>query len=424
LIQGDYYRAIEGNYDKAIEVYNKLLELDPDNSFVHNGIALMYSNLEDWDKAIEHLEVCRKNKAEFIGYYVNLANYYEIKGMYKEARETYRDYTRNFSDDARVHARIADSYVFEGKYDLALEELDKAFALDKVSRNKGRIYQLQGDFDEAEKEIKKYLEEEKERSKLSGRRWLEIHYRNLGQFEKALEQAQHGLELSEKSGQPAWKSWFYFQIGYYYFKRGKLEEALQKFNKVWDIASKNNLKGDKRSALYWKARTFLEMKSMDEALSVAEELKQIIESSTNPKNKRDYYNLLGMIEIEKKDFPKAIKYFERAYSSKPAQSNWINNHALYVFPLGLAYFNSGNLDKSLGEYEKIIGMTAGRLWYGDLYAMSFYMLGKIYEKKEMMSEARQNYEKFLDLWKNADPGIAEIEDAKKRLAGLKNSQIS
>jgi len=47
------------------------------------------------------------------------------------------------------------------------------------------------------------------------------------------------------------------------------------------------------------------------------------------------------------------------------------------------------------------------------------MLGKIYEEQVDTAKAIDNYEKFLDLWKDADLGIAEVEDAKKRLAGLK-----
>jgi hypothetical protein len=35
------------------------------------------------------------------------------------------------------------------------------------------------------------------------------------------------------------------------------------------------------------------------------------------------------------------------------------------------------------------------------------------------ARAIEHYEKFFDLWKDADPGFAEVEDVKKRLAGLK-----
>lgn len=55
---------------------------------------------------------------------------------------------------------------------------------------------------------------------------------------------------------------------------------------------------------------------------------------------------------------------------------------------------------------------------GDYYAKSYYWLGKIFQKKGERSRAVVNYETFLDLWKDADSGIFELEDVRSQLASL------
>ncbi|UCE42321.1 MAG: tetratricopeptide repeat protein, partial [Candidatus Aminicenantes bacterium] len=126
------------------------------------------------------------------------------------------------------------------------------------------------------------------------------------------------------------------------------------------------------------------------------------------------------IELEEENYTKAIEYFKKAISLLPFQSSpWFDSHAVFIDPLALAYYKSGDIKAAQLEYEKIIHLTSGRISYGDIYAKSFFMLGKIYEQQGDTAQAIKNYEKFLDLWKDADPGIAEVEDARKRLAGLK-----
>ena len=41
--------------------------------------------------------------------------------------------------------------------------------------------------------------------------------------------------------------------------------------------------------------------------------------------------------------------------------------------------------------------------------------------ERLVGKAIEHYEKFLALWKDADPGIAEVDEARKRLKELEKS---
>src|SRR2546421_702446 len=61
------------------------------------------------------------------------------------------------------------------------------------------------------------------------------------------------------------------------------------------------------------------------------------------------------------------------------------------------------------------GMPAFLHWY----PRSFYLLGRAQELAGNAVDALATYDRFLDLWKDADPEIKELQDAKARAAGLR-----
>jgi tetratricopeptide (TPR) repeat protein len=402
-IQADFYSRSEKTYDKAFEAFEKLLEIYPDEIGARNNLAVRYSSIGEDQKAIEHYEIAiKKYKTDLIYSYTNLASEYEDLGLFNKAKEAYEEYLNNFQDSAFIHQRLSRHYRYQGKYDLAFEEMDKAFALAPTDWGnfsvKGDIYLYIGDLKKAEEEYRKLLEKEELSANTWGMQRLSWLFALQGRFKDAIEMTKRGLKHAEEIGEKTWIQGASRGLSYLERRSGNPDRALELLNKIWESAVEDENYSDQRSVLFNMGLTYLEMKSIDEAQKTAERLKKMIEQGMNKKLIRNYYALMGEIEREKNNYSKAIEFSKKVL---PLLSGTSGSHLPLAYHTGLAYYKAGDLEN------------------GDLYAKSFYMLGKIYEQQGNRGKATENYEKFLDLWKNADPGIAEVEDARKRLAGLR-----
>jgi tetratricopeptide (TPR) repeat protein len=205
------------------------------------------------------------------------------------------------------------------------------------------------------------------------------------QHSRLMKQLKIGAQLAEEYGEKVGAWQLRRLLTYIQIQSGTPGEALKELDKMWIAAVEDNNSSWQRFVWLRRGIAHAEMNSMDEAHKAANELKDLLEQAAKKKLMRDYHYLTGLIELKKKNYSGAIE----------------------------------NLDKAQEYYDRITQLTVPRYFFSDCYVKSFYMLGQIFEQKGWAGKAIENYEKFLDFWKNANPGIIEVEDAKKKLAGLK-----
>ena len=421
LIQAGYYSFSEKTYLNAIEAYEKLVETYSDMKFKAN-LAFLYARIGEIDKAIKLNETyIREDGSRTFLAYAELMDRYVEKSWFEKALEAGREYIRDVSDGAPMRLSIARIYQIMGQLDLASAELDKAEVLDPLNADNSAVrgYQLilQGDFQSAEEEFLKNLGAEADIVRKNATGNLCVLYIAQGRFKKALEVCEQRLALAEKTGESSWAEWAYLYMSDALRAFGDLPGALKYAEEALKVAKALDDPGDLRSGLWTKGVAQAEMNDIPGAQKTAEELQKSLEGS--PIKDTTYPVLLARIELARGNYKAAVAAAEKSLSMWPPSDPRIPAH--YYEPLARAYFEKGDLDAARSVHEKILALTTGRFDCGDVYARSFYMLGIIAEKKGDKAAAIERYDKFLDLWKDADPGIPEVEVAKKRRAGLKGN---
>ena len=415
-IQGEFYRTSYKTHDKAIAAYHKLLELYPDDIEGNNNLAMLYDKIGELDKAIEQYEISIRNRDSGIRPYLALAGLYRRTGRYEKSLGVCEKYLKNFPDNVEIHFRMARAYLYQGEYDTALKEVDKAFSLNpnhpEIQSTKLYILRCKGEFGKIEEEMHKRLDSTNQKVRYNALMGLARLYMLQGRFEEMKEMAIQGLGLWEK----AEESWMDRNMRYFlssvYWISGQPELALEELDKIRKSAAEDERLEGQTDSLWDQVEIYLEMHRVDEALKKMDEIKIVLQEAA-PRQYRIFHHLMGLIELERENYSKAIESLKKANSLQPGA------HKVGTYSLAMAYDKSGDFTRAISEYEKIILSPVGLDYYGINFIKSFYTLGKIYEHQGNKSKAIEHYEKFLDLWKDADPDIHEVIDAKKRLAELK-----
>ena len=413
-----------GKFGGAEESYKRILELYPEDWLANYYLGELYLlGMEEWEKARELFLENRRNKVDFVRNYQYLATTYEFEGLYDEAIETYNYYLDNFSNSSRLRERLASAYLCKGQLDMALEKVNKALSLTQSTGGnwlKGAILMCMEDWLKAEGEFLRLISEGKEYAPLVGLEGIGHMLRTKGKLKKSVEQYEEGLRKARIEKYGDYVAIFLHHLAYTNFQQGNFKKALNDCDKALELPT-----GQRRQVRFQFLKGYIYIRggSITDAQDAAEDIKNLLVNDVDNKLIRYYFLLMGLIECGKNNYKNAEKYQTQALSLLPFPhyyaQRW-DDHAVFFDALGRTYLQSGELDKAQKQYERIISLTEGRLNFGIIYARSYYILGQIFEQKDWKGKAIENYEKFLDLWKDADPGIPEVEDARKRLVGLKS----
>ena len=290
---------------------------------------------------------------------------------------------------------------------------------------KGRIYLLKGDFSLAKEQLHMLLKRNERGAKLSAYQDLGNLHMLQGKYRESIDWFKQGIQRAEELNEIKRKSEFHLNLAYLYLKVGDCDAAQNRCDQAWAGAIKSEAMDMQRLALLIQGMCHLQKGEVAEAEQAAQRLKKLVEEGLNQKAMRYYLSLKGRIAYKNKNNSEAIDQFRKSQALLSGQNlmERRDRQALLIYPIAELFFETSQWDKAVAEHQKIILLTTGRLSYGDMYACSFYGLGKIHEQKGWKGKAIESYKKFIDLWKECDPQFQPVvEDARQRVKELEGTK--
>jgi len=378
---GHHYYELR-QFEEAVRYYNKAIEIDPLYKLAYNMLAYTYDQIGDFEKSIWAI-----NK------YISMA-----------------------PDEANPYDSRADLYAYNGKIDQAIQSYKKALEIKPdfyASLVKlGHMHVFKREYAKAESCYKELSSSNEKDTRAEGRTYLAYIPLFQGKFEEALKILDDGIAadgMEQAEGGLAKKHILKARI---YEEKKSLNLALKEAQVGREI-SERVYPEDPIDFRPFYTHLLAESGKFREAEELASVLKKDIEEKA-PTQMYFHWLALGFIELGKGDTKTAATYLVKANEEATAPVFQVR------FLLARAYLESGRLGEAVAELEKALSRYDDFRAYVPIWAVkAHYLLGLAYEKSGWTNKAIEKYDEFLEIWKDADPGIHEVEDAKERLEKLR-----
>jgi DNA-binding winged helix-turn-helix (wHTH) protein/tetratricopeptide (TPR) repeat protein len=432
----------------ALPFLKRAVELDPNFAMAYARMGVMYGNLFQLDLSSESIRKAyelRKNTSERERLYIESFYYGNVTGETEKAAQAFEVTTQIYPRDFGPHDNLANTYSELGKCEQGLEEALIAMRLDAdVGDNYitlGNCYLCLNRLNEAEAVLKQAEERKLESEGLAVQRYVVAFLRG---NEKEMQRL-----AAASAAKPGAEGMFASQVEVVEAYHGQLRKARETVHALLNSAKH-------RDSLTIPALGQAALGLVEAYFGDAQQARADANEAVRRAAPKDFPRWIAALAIatagDSKGAAKLVEeldkslpldtafqqYFAAAIRAAIAMDNKNPKQAIEllqvtrpydlgtlgsmdpVYLRGLAYLELSNGSAAAAEFQKIIEHPGiAQTFPPGPGALPHLGLARAYVLQGDTVKARAAYQDFLALWKDADPDIPILKQAKAEYAKLK-----
>jgi serine/threonine protein kinase/tetratricopeptide (TPR) repeat protein len=430
----------------SVPFFRRAIELDPNFAAAYSGLAIGYGNLNQRSLALENAtkayalrdRVTEREKLRIASVYFNST------GDMEKETQTYELWTANYPRDFVPHGNLSNCYSNLGQHEKALREVQEALRLaPSVTSygNTGLNYINLNQLDQAKAILDQALAHKMDGGNLRQLLYLVAFLRrDAGQMEE---------ELAWSSGKPGDEDPMFSTQSDTEAYYGRMKKARDFSRRAIDSAKRADAK---EAAALWQANASLREAELgnaavarqdavaalalssgrdvklatafalarcgdaERAKALSEELAKAFPTNTMLKL---YWlpTINAAIEVDKGNSSQALMDLEAAAPYELGLAGTFINYIYPAYVRGQAYLQAHNGAAAAAEFQKLVEHRGivGNFVTGALVRLQ---IGRAYAMAGDSGKAKAAYQEFFAIWKDADPDVPILKEAKAEYAKL------